>query len=258
MKQNTPKRIYIVTAFLTYILVTFSAWATGTGFTNEFWISTNATGNFYTSGAVGTLDSPLDGSSQANFDSNMQSLPPYSTIHILAGIYQTYGVNTWQVKTGQKLMGSGIDVTILQFPSGTPEYGSGTAVIQSYYTGTNMEISDLTCDCNYTSGAYTYHGVGLDGTGNVVRRVKVIHCAKYNAANSEAWGIVLANGSVVDSTGNLIEDCEVSHFAGGGGAGSDAISAISFNGPCMSGIIRGNHVVLNANSTGSEIGLNGR
>ena len=44
-------------------------------YSNEFWISTNVTGNFYNSRAGGTLANPFDGSSQANFDANMAEFP---------------------------------------------------------------------------------------------------------------------------------------------------------------------------------------
>lgn len=81
-------------------------------YANEFWISTNATGYMYPSG--GTLSNPLDGSTTTNFDRNMNNLPPNSTIHLLAGTYQTLGFFGWSVKVGQKIHGSGIDNTILQ------------------------------------------------------------------------------------------------------------------------------------------------
>ena len=103
-------------------------------------------------------------------------------------------------------------------------------------------MSDLTLDCNYTGGAYTYHGLGLVGTSNTVRRVKVIHMARASLANSESWGIIITASPVPDSEGNVIEDCEVSQFAGGSGC-----SAVSFNGGvtnAISGIIRNNRIRL--------------
>ena len=65
---------------------------------NEFWISTNtATAN------LGTLSDPFDGSTQVKFDSAMDSLPPNSTIHILAGTYQTLGnLGGWGVKSAKR------------------------------------------------------------------------------------------------------------------------------------------------------------
>ena len=218
-------------------------------FANEFWISTNtATAN------LGTLSDPFDGSTQVKFDSVMDSLPPNSTIHILAGTYQTLGnLGGWGVKSGQKILGSGIDVTIVQLASGASDqtFILGTQIIPGtlgQISATNAEISDLTCDGNYTSGSYTYHGVSLVGTENAVRRVKVINLAKFGGS-SESFGIALGNESLSDSEGNIIEECEVSHFAGGTGG----ISAICLNGGQgygISGIIRNNRVFLDYDGFG--------
>src|ERR1051325_1893126 len=62
-----------------------------TRLTNEFWVCTNATGKFPWNGQGGTLDNPYDGSTRANFDGVLSNLPPYSTLHILAGTYETAG-----------------------------------------------------------------------------------------------------------------------------------------------------------------------
>lgn len=213
--------------------------------TNEFWIcnSTN-TAN------LGTLDNPYDGSTQAKFDMVMSNMPPNATIHILAGTYETWGSYNWFIKTGQKIIGSGRDNTILQFPPGTPEYGAGNFIIYSYYILTNSEVADLTCDCNWNGGGYTYSGVGLNGTGNIVRRVRVIHCGYTSGVNSEAWGIAVGNGSIPTSQGNIIEDCEVSEFAGG-----HNITAISESGSWTnycSGIMRNNVVLLSPDPVGAQ------
>jgi hypothetical protein len=213
-------------------------------FSNEFWISTNANGNMFVNGTGGTLDNPFDGSTVSNFDVNMNSFPPNSTIHILAGTYQTYGDNAgnfssaggFWVKSGQKILGSGIGVTILQHPFGTV---SGSFMLNSGWVNgcSNAEISDLTCDCNYTSGSYSYDGIELSGSENAVRRVRVINNSSESTSNPEAFGIVLSPWSNNDSEGNIIEECEVSQYAGGTG-----ISAILINGG--SGIIRNNRVFL--------------
>lgn len=215
---------------------------------NEFWVSSNTnTAN------LGTLDNPFDGSTAAKFDTVMNSLPPNSTIRILAGTYQTRGVETWAVKSGQKILGSGMDVTVLQLVSGSP---SEEMVGSVSGPCTNIEVADLTCDCNYTSGPYTYSGVEIDGTGTVIRRVKVVNQACFGPLNNgEAWGISANGYDVANSVGNIIEDCEVSHFAGGG------ISALTIS--AASGVIRDNHVFLAVSPGGSPVtggsneGING-
>ena len=244
------KSILTKAAVLAGALLTLTATAQQQ-YQNEFWISTNATGVMYpnpTNG--GTLDNPLDGSTEATFDSNMDSLPTNSTVHILAGTYHTFGDNAYAVKTGQKILGSGIDVTVLQLVSYNPNHPDGNYFVhtignnkpfQGLVDGpvTNVEVCDLTCDCNYGTGNTTVCGVTLDGTLNAIRRVKVINSyyAGTNTGTSEAWGVECENSSLPTSVGNVIEDCEVSQFAGG-----SFITAISLNG--VSGTIRNNRVFL--------------
>ena len=205
----------------------------------EFWIGTNTA-----SGNLGTSDHPFVCVTAAQFDRTMSNLPPNCTVHILAGTYSTHGSPAaYSVKTGQKVIGSGMDVTVLKLVPGTPD---NTAVLRSS-PGSNMEVSDLTGDANYqgqNGSAITLHGIILFGSRNAIRRVKVINLAKYGG-NSEAWGIVLDSGDVADSTANVIEDCEVSDFQGG--SPGQGISAFSLNGTpkhSISGVVRRNRVSL--------------
>jgi hypothetical protein len=135
MKANSihARILIIVLSAANFLLLSNCARASAMQYTNEFWISTNATGNFYftpsgtVTANVGTIDNPYDGSSQANFDTNMNSFPPNTTIHIMAGTYSTYGndfasngLTGFHVKSGQKILGSGVDVTTLVLASGPP------------------------------------------------------------------------------------------------------------------------------------------
>jgi hypothetical protein len=237
-KLKSISDICVGVSVLLFMLLTFATLETkATETANEYWISTNTD-----SGNLGTLDNPYICNTQPAFDLTMNKLPENSTIHLLPGTYQTEGSSAWYVKSGQKLLGSGMDVTILQLVPGAP---SGNCVICSHL-GTNMAVSDLTADGNYTKGTYTYHGVELFGTKLTESRVKAINLAYFDpSVNSEAWGIgcnAFGWGSAIQSEGNLIEDCEVSHFQGGLG-----ISAIAFDGTptnSISGIMRGNRVYL--------------
>lgn len=232
--------------------------ANETGIKNEFWISTNATGKMYPQG--GTLDDPLDGSTEARFDTNMNRLPPDSTIHILAGTYQTHGGYAWCAKSGQNIIGSGMDVTVLQLAPGIPLRDafviSSPGIVGSPEPVTNVEISDLTCDCDYSSGNVEYDGVALEGTRNAVRRVKVKN-ESYTpgTGDDEAWGIVLGNFSLPNSFGNTIEECEVDPLAAG-----HSISAISLmggkHGNSISGSMRNNRVFLTPDPHGAQIAFN--
>jgi hypothetical protein len=206
---------------------------------NEFWIGTNTA-----SGNLGTSENPFVCVTETQFDRAMSNLPPNGTVHILAGTYPTRGSPAgYSLKTGQKVVGSGMDMTVLKLAPGTPD---DTSVVGSS-PGTNMEVSDMTCDGNYQSQngtAVTLHGITLFGSRNAIRRVKVINLAKYGG-NSEAWGIALDSGGVEDSTANVIEDCEVSDFQGG--LPGQGISAFSLNGSpqhSISGVVRHNRVSL--------------
>lgn len=216
-----------------------------------FWISTNIG-----SGNLGTSNDPFVCVTASQFDRAMSNLPPNGTVHILAGTYLTHGSPTgYTMKSGQKVIGSGIDVTVLKLAPNTPD---NTAVI-GCYPGSDMEVSDLTCDGNYQNqngAAVTFHGVTLGGTHNAVRRVKVINLAKYGG-NSEAWGVVLGQNNVGDSTGNLIEDCIVTDFQGG--SPGQGISAISLNGSSkrpITGIVRNNRVLLQPDVFHPVVALN--
>src|SRR5262249_53299481 len=82
--------------------------------TGEFWISTNPA-----SKNLGTLDNPFVCGTETQFDQTMSNLPPNCTVHILAGTYPTHGTpGAFSVKTGQKVIGSGMDVTILKLAPG--------------------------------------------------------------------------------------------------------------------------------------------
>ena len=217
---------------------------------NEFWICDRTnTEN------LGTMDNPFDGSTEAKFDAIMGQMPQNATVHILAGTYETWGSYDWVMASGEKILGSGRDSTILQLPPGAPQGSLGTSVINSDSPLTNSEVADLTLDCNWHGGGYTYSGVSISGTGNIVRRVRVIHCGYTAGVNTETYGIFLGNGTLANSQGNIIEDCEVSGFSGG-----PAISAIGIGG-CgtnyISGIVRNNVVLLPASSSVNAFGING-
>lgn len=226
-----------------------------TEFDNEFWISTSTnTSN------LGTLDNPFDGSTATKFDTVMSSRPPNCTIHILAGTYMTDGGHGFILKSGQKIRGSGMDVTILKLiPTATT---TDIVLVDSSTAGlgainTNIEISDLTCDCNYQSGEeVTFDGITLGGTNEIVDRVRVVHVPCFDTNDLEAFGINVSGGY-----GDVIENSEVSQSAGGtyltamvmnGGAGvmchnrvvlSPSFDSDAFNGGAYNGVlIEGNYV----------------
>ena len=95
------------------------------------------------------------------FDEAMKSIPANTKVHLRPGVYQTRGFapndsRGWQPKTGQKIVGAGIDVTTLQLVGaenldqhyhavGMPIFPSGSSAIAPLK---HFEISNLTIDCN--------------------------------------------------------------------------------------------------------------
>ena len=221
----------------------------------EYWISPT----YNPSGGDGSFANPYDGSIQGGkFDFYMSNLPPDVIVHVLPGTYQTSGSRGFLLKTGQRVLGSGMDLTVLKLAEGTP---SNTGVIGNFW-GSNIEVADLTCDANYTSPkapTVIYHGIGLAGDHHSIRRVKVKNLAHGNLANTEAWGIWIYSGRYnntigTNSVGNLIEDCVVTGFAG---TNCTAIAVYATPTNFISATIRNNVVKnLRARSTGTSDAIN--
>ena len=201
---------------------------------NEFWVSATATGSSgLASGfATGSINNPLDGSTAAKFDAAMRAISAGSLIHLGVGTFQTMGDAAWGPKTGQHIVGAGIGLTVLQFPSNAVVSGALNRAhvigVQSPYLQTNITVSDLTVDCNFQSnldlapnpgfpGIFTLNGVSLPGSGNTIERVKCINTAAITSSPTnyaEAWGIWIAAFPFPEAHGNLIADCVVSDFHG--------------------------------------------
>jgi hypothetical protein len=243
VKTNLTQTLVILGGALTAFIQIQSARA-ATQITNEYWVcaSTN-TGN------LGTLSDPYDGSTKAKFDGVMYDgvkFPKDSTMHILAGTYETGGTfGPGDLKSGHRLIGAGIDKTIIKLVSD----GDGNCVLGNGSTAiTNVEIADLTCDANYAGGTNIakHNGVVISRGGlNAVRRVKVIHCGSASNFLYETFGIALSG---FDGP-NVIEDCEVSHLSGG-------IGFTAINMAESRGIIRNNRVLLNAQPGEAHFGIN--
>jgi hypothetical protein len=185
--------------------------AYGIQIANEYWISTNTA----TSG-LGTLAQPFDGSTPANFDSQMSSLPANSVMHILPGTYKTGGSSSYNMQDGQRILGSGVGITILQLTNNAP---NDTGLLGNNGWKTNIDIEDMTLDSNYTtnSGNVTYGAAYLNGSGIVMRRIRSLNAVNLYSGSSQAGVILGISGYGVsnNSTGNVIEECEVAQFQGG-------------------------------------------
>jgi hypothetical protein len=126
--------------------------------THEVWIAIRTDGP---SGdgpfGAGTQNDPYDGSTQAKFDKLMREVvPSQATIRLGPGIFQTKGgaghntPGAWLPQGGQKIVGSGMFATTLQFVGARTdtEHVYSYSLIGSFDWLDGFEVSDLTLDCN--------------------------------------------------------------------------------------------------------------
>jgi hypothetical protein len=225
------------------------------------------TGEFYVSSRVdaagsGTLDDPFRGGFTNStyyldlFLHHTNSNSPNLVIHILPGTYYTEGAygadgtRGFLIQNGWKIIGGGIDNTKLILNAVLNNYN---VALSTWWTSNlaNIVVSDLTVNCNYTSGSMKLEGVKLFGTNLRVERVKVINFATDTSTN-ECFPLAFGNLNSSAASGYLIQDCEVSSFLGAGGV----CTALYFDGAGhgeVSGVMRNNLVRLT--STGGDFGM---
>jgi hypothetical protein len=183
------------------------------GVSREIWISVrtdNQPGD-------GTLGSPFNGSG-GGFDAKMRDLAATNmvtdiVIHLWAGTYATRGNAVWYPRIGWKIRGAGIDVTTLELVDATNYVYSVISPIGLLDTA-NVEVSDLTVDCNHSlNNSNVASAVALWGSGNAIRRVKVINANAVFPVYENFLLTILA-GYTGSNEGNLIEECEVSRCQG--------------------------------------------
>ena len=167
----------------------------------------------------------LNAAGVSQFDSIMNLLQVAQAnvvIHLGPGTFVTKGfidnVGGWQIRAGMKILGSGVDVTILQVDNSTVATGAHVFAIShpvktGGQAGTQVdaaEVSDLTVDCGSGATGAAAGAIRLLGNNARVRRVKIQKWGT-NSTSVRGFGIVCltgdpANGSFgVDNTG--IEDC---------------------------------------------------
>lgn len=128
----------------------------------------------------GTASDPYDGTTQARFDGVMSLFAAQSNVavHLGPGEFQTNGYNDtsgWQARPGMKIIGSGIDVTILKLLPGTATVHYFAISHALSTVADTFEVSDLTIDCNLGAAGVTgaCGGVRVMGNHARIQRVKV-------------------------------------------------------------------------------------
>lgn len=178
---------------------------------------------------------PYDGSTTEKLDTLLRSFPTHTVIHFGPGTFTTRGYPTWpialaykwQLKTGWKLIGSGIDQTTIKLADQAADVENFHAYIAySADTIDDVEISDLTFDCNIQGQTVPVKtgAMGITGSRTIVRRVRIKNWGTTTTTFEEpfAMGIGLTTptrGDVVGCLcdGVLIDKPAVIDEATGGG-----------------------------------------
>jgi hypothetical protein len=174
----------------------------------QIWIApgpTHAGSGTLTGG--GTASNPFSG----DFDLILSNAPDHAELRLLSGVFWTQA--TSNLKEGQRLLGCGKDITIVRRD---PAFNGA---VNLSTMANNVEVSDLTADCNATgSEPYAIAGVHTGGNHETVRRVKVINPSGSGATGSECFAIFIndlsANKANKAYSGNLVTECEVAQVKG--------------------------------------------
>jgi len=198
--------------------------------TFDVWISTRTDAL-----ASGALNDPFWGGDETKFDAVMNSLASRTNIriHLSDGAFRTRGYADgvsagWQIKPGWKIVGAGMDATVLKIvgaASGGHQFfaighalddGGSPAVVTAVDFA---EICDLTIDCNVdwqSSTNVACGGIRILGQHCMIRRVKVINWGnKINptdTTDANPFGVLMALTGVAtpdlyEVFGTGMQDC---------------------------------------------------
>lgn len=168
---------------------------------------------------AGTSNSPYYG----DFDYIWDNQPTNITGHLLPGVFYSKGnanqngTNNWDLwlQQGQKLIGAGTNVTIIQRQWGFPYQATNDNVVIGG-TGNGIVVSNLTIDCNNTNGVtsqYKGDAIWLKGSSESIQWVQAIN-AYGNLSYDESFSIMCGFWLSPMTTNNLIDHCSVSAYQG--------------------------------------------
>lgn len=230
----------------------------------------------------GTLENPYVVGSARDFDLRLNWQPAGAVLHLLPGSFETFGrchpnpdgscSNGWLLKSGQRLIGSGMTNTTLKLvglSAQRPDNPRPTHAVRSVPRAVGCVVSDLTVDCNYENVTNPQRlafrhvgGVVLFGTEHTIERVRVIGAGNDDTRLRECFILSIFGNDPSQgitpsrwSRGNVIRGCVVSGFTGRPGArqGATAISLNSGSDPVtqatIAGLIEGNTVEFPLAST---------
>lgn len=169
----------------------------------------------------GTQQDPYSGNTQSLFDAVMRDkVGPNTCVHLGPGIFETAGYyegisGSWELKPGMRIVGSGMDVTILKRVNNANQakqfYAIGHSLtVTSPTVQPNLvdgvEICELTIDCNFAGLANASAAAGairMMGNNSRVVRVKAI---RWGAKSASVPGFVMLLLTGNTNSGNASSD----------------------------------------------------
>jgi len=178
----------------------------------EVWVALRGDGM---SGS-GTENDPYDASTPGKFDYLLNSFPPKTTVHIGAGTFQTQGypggiAGGWQPKSGQRIVGAGMEDTILQVVNAAADVLTCAigAAPANFLNG--FEVSDLAVDCNLAGQVNTSAACGAISISGAHIAIERVRAYNFGTQSTSVKGSVIAVGKADPTTPQAfdctIEDC---------------------------------------------------
>jgi len=163
------------------------------------------------------------------FDEVMKTVPVQSLIHLGPGVFETRGFaplyiadgfqTGWELKSGQRLVGSGLDVSVVRLAVPMDDQSQTTAIAsRNNPRADSAEVAGITVDCNAPAHVAPYGifpapvtcgAVGLYGSHIRLYRVRAVNfCVQ---ASAECFPLFLSSPGYPfpAATNNIIEDCIV-------------------------------------------------
>src|SRR6266850_3229000 len=173
----------------------------------------------------GTINDPWDGSSVDKFDGILSAIPASTKarIHLSPGTFQTRGYADgvtgagWSPQEKWSIVGSGLDLTILQLVA-------GSTVNQHYFaighplgsSGTRVDylsVTDLTIDCNLPTTSVACGAIRIMGDHVRIRRVKAKNWGTRSSSQPtcSVLAVIIADPEAANTAAADagIEDCMV-------------------------------------------------
>ncbi|MBI2928155.1 MAG: hypothetical protein HYY24_21000, partial [Verrucomicrobia bacterium] len=158
---------------------------------------------------LGSHDDPYNGNDSkvpGNFDAKLNSVPANTTIRIGPGTFKTKGTTGWAPKSGQRVVGAGVNETTLLVAAAPTGNTAAIGNPDSPPALDGFEASDLTINCDFGNNpnATSIGGIAVNGTHVAIRRGRVLG---FGSRSSSTVCRVIAAARSADTA--LATDCVI-------------------------------------------------